>query len=232
MLTLLTFPGGPDQPSHSPFCLKAMCLLQMSGHPWQPKFLDAPSKMPHGRLPVLKTSDRLIADTHHIQTWLESQGVDFNPGLDDADMARSHTLIRMVEDNLRCGLVHDRWLRNDCWAHYRAVFFGNVPRPLRRLISNMVRRKVRQGLTAHGIAQFSEDDRLDRLERDIAAVTAALGDQLFLFGDTPTAADAAILPVLDMIRTLPCDTGLRRLMQQNTTLCTYADRTRAVLYPS
>lgn len=231
MLTLLTFPGDEDHPSFSPFCVKAMCLLRMSGRGWMPKYVSNPSSMPYGRLPVLKTSDRLVPDSDGIRAFLESEGAEFDAVLDPAQRAASHALIRMTEENLRCGLVHDRWLRDDCWAVIRASFFSEVPAPLRGIVAGMVRRRIRRAMTAQGMAQFSEEERLDRLGRDLTAIAGTLAGKPFLFGETPTAADAAVVPVIDMIRTLPCDSGLRRLVRENALLMAYIERGRAALYP-
>jgi len=156
MLTLLTFPGNSEQPSFSPFCLKAMCLLHMSGQAWQPEYMSNPAKMPYGRLPVLRTGDRLIPDSHNIQAHLESMGADFNAGLSDDEKARSHALIRMVEENLRCGVVYDRWFDDACWPHTRDMLFGGMPAMLRRIIPGKIRKHVRRSMIAHGIAQFQD----------------------------------------------------------------------------
>ena len=231
MLTLLTFAGDRHDPSFSPFCVKAMCLLQMTGLDWKRKDVAVPRNTPHGRLPVLLDGDQVIADSSFIQRHLEAKGVDFNPGLSAAQKARSHALIRMVEENLRCGLVTDRWLDDDNWLWLRQTFFGGMPGPLKAIVPNIVRKKVRKAMQAQGIAQFDEPDRLARLGADLAALTVVLGDQRFLFGDAPTAADAAILPVLSMINGLPNDTGLRRLMRTNAALVAYVDRSKAALYP-
>lgn len=231
MLTLLTFPGGFDQPRHSPFCVKVMGLLRLAGRDWQPKFVSNPAKMPLGRLPVLKTNDRLIPDSYMIQTWLEGQGADFYPGLDPKTRAQAHALIRMTEENLRLGLVHERWLNDNCWHIMREAFFKDTPKLLRKPISNMVRKKARAGLTAHGIAQFTEVDRRTRLQMDLDSISAQLDGKAFLFGPVPTAADAAIVPVLDGLRGLPVDTGVRRMVRAMPDLIDYVHRGRAALYP-
>lgn len=231
MLTLLTFSGGFDQPSHSPFCVKVMGLLRLSGKAWQPKFYTNPAKMPLGRLPVLKTDDRLIPDSHMIQTWLEEHGAVFYPGLDLRTRAQAHALIRMTEENLRLGLVHERWLNDECWSIMREAFFEDVPVLLRKPVSNMVRKKARAGLIAHGIAQFTETDRQTRLQLDLDAIAAQLDGKAFLFGAVPTAADAAIVPVLDGLRGLPVDTGVRRMVHAMPDLIDYVHRGRAALYP-
>ena len=188
--------------------------------------------MPLGRLPVLKTEDRLIPDSYMIQTWLEGQGANFYPGLDRKTRAQAHTLLRMTEENLRLGLVHERWLNDDCWHIMREAFFEEVPKLLRKAISNMVRKKARAGLIAHGIAQFNEVDRQTRLQMDLDSISAQLDGKAFLFGPVPTAADAAIVPVLDGLRGLPVDTGVRRMVRAMPELIDYAHRGRAALYPT
>ena len=110
MLTLLTFPSSFGAPSHSPYCVKAMYLLQMSGLNWQPEYMHDPRKMPLSRLPVLKEGDQLIPHSAHIQMHLEANGVDFNVGLSDLEKAQAHALVQMTEAALYNVLAHDRWL--------------------------------------------------------------------------------------------------------------------------
>lgn len=231
MLTLITFPGGFDQPSHSPFCVKTMGLLRLAGRDWVPEYVSNPAKMPLGRLPVLKTPDRLIPDSYIIQAWLEAQGANFYPDLDERAKTQAHALIRMTEENLRLGLVHERWLNDSCWEIVRDEFFKEVPSMLRKPIANGVRKKARAGLMAHGIAQFSENDRRVRLQYDLDAIAGQLDGKPFLFGPSASAADAAIVPVLDGLLGLPVDTGVRRLVRAMPELSGYVQRGRAVLYP-
>lgn len=232
MLTLITFPSGFGQPSHSPFCVKAMGLLRLAGRDWTPKYVSNPAKMPLSRLPVLKTSDRLIPDSYMIQAWLEGQGAEFYPGLDAGQKATAHALIRMTEENLRQGLVHERWLNEACWSIVREPFFKDVPTLLRKTISKSVRKRVRADLIAHGIAQFSETDRRVRLQYDLNAIRSQLGSKPFLFGASATAADAAIVPVLDGLAGLPADTGVRRMVRAMPDLMDYVQRGRTALYPT
>lgn len=187
--------------------------------------------MPLGRVPVMRADGKLIPDSHHIQAYLEARGADFQRGLSPQQRARSHMLIRTVEESLRMGLVHDRWLHPDVWPTLSQVFFAPVPEPARAQVAAEAQDHVRAGLMSHGIGQFDEADRLRRMQQDMDAVAATLGEQTFLFGDAPTAADAATGPVLDMILRLPAPTGLRQLVEQRATFAPYVDRVRAALYP-
>ena len=231
MLTLLIFPGDARNPTHSPFCLKAMCLLEMAGQDWQPEFVQDFSTLPLGRVPVLRVGDRLIPDSAHIQEYLESRGATFNAGLTKDQLAQSHALIRMTEESLRLGLVHDRWLDPEAWPIMRANFFATVPEVAREQVAGEVQAQVRAGLESNGIARFDPADRVRRLTRDIDALARALGQGPFLFGDAPTAADAAIAPVVDMILQLPVETGLRAAMQAHRGFAPYIARVREAIYP-
>ncbi|MCG8577174.1 MAG: hypothetical protein MI810_19990, partial [Flavobacteriales bacterium] len=131
MLTLLTFPGAQGMPSHSPFCIKAMCLLHMSGEAWDVEYIQDLSTMPLGRVPVLRVGDRVIPDSHNIQSYLESLGHCFDTGLSKIELAQSHMLIRTVEESLRLGLVHDRWLHPDVWPIMSDILFAPVPAEIR-----------------------------------------------------------------------------------------------------
>lgn len=231
MTHLITFPGDANLPSHSPFGLKAMCLLQMAGHSWAPEYVQDFSILPMGKVPVLRLKDRLVPDSHHIQAYLEELGTDFYPGLTQADKASAHMLIRMTEENLRLGLVYDRWLDAEVWPIMREMFFGQVPAAARDTVANGAQAQVRDGLMSEGIARFAPEDRLRRLTQDLDALQLTLGNKDFLFGDTPTAADAAVAPVLDMILQLPVDTGLKQAVQARANFAPYVTRVRAAIYP-
>lgn len=231
MLTLLTFPGSFGAPSHSPFCVKAMCLLQLSGLEWQPEYVNDPRKMPLSRLPVLRTGDRLIPDSAHIQDYLESQGAKLHVGMTEQDKARAHALVCMVESTFHSVLIIDRWLVDESWKHTRKAFFGEIPWIIRGPLTRKLRKNIRTKMMADGAAQFSEAERLDHMTHDLNALTMQLGDKAFLFGDVPSAADAAIAPFLDMILSLPVKTGSRDMLRNHDSLPAYVARVRAAIYP-
>ena len=97
MLTLLTFPSAFGLFSASPFCVKTALMLQSSGQRWQRSDMLDPRKMPHQKLPVLRTPERLVPDSDLIRDWLEAQGADFDPELSGLQKAQSRTLICMAE---------------------------------------------------------------------------------------------------------------------------------------
>ncbi|AHD09040.1 glutathione S-transferase family protein [Phaeobacter gallaeciensis] len=230
MLTLITFPPSFSEPSHSPFCAKAMILLQMSGQTWEREDLANPSAMPHGRLPVLRAKGQLIPDSEFIQGWLTTQGADFFPDCTDEQKAIGHSVIKMVEETLRNALIHDRWLDDQNWAYIGPLFFDDVPRPIRKLIAGIVRRSVRAGLKSNGFARMSLEQRLQKVENDLNALGQIKGASPFILGDAPTAVDAAVLPVLSMIDRLPVETALTRVVRSKDWVGPYLQRGRSTLY--
>lgn len=232
MLTLLTFRADFDQFSLSAFCVKAAYLLQMSGQPWQRQDLSDARKMPHNKLPVLKTNQRLIGDSENIRTWLEQQGADFDPGLTEAQKGQAQAFIRMAEEDIYFHLLMDRWGNDAMWPVIRDTLFRDVPRLIRKPVANKLRRVLLSGLQTQGTARFSEQERFARLDRDLRAISAQLHDKPFLFGDHPTSADLSVAPMLAAIRHAPVQTKLAKRLADDTVLADYIDQiTKAVPLP-
>lgn len=224
MLTLLTYSAAFGLFSGSPFCVKAAYMLELSGQTWQRSDMLDPRKMPHRKLPVLRTRERLMPDSDTIRHWLESQGADFDQGLSDIQKGQSRALIRMAEDHLYFQLVADRWCNDQVWPHLRDTFFHEIPRFARGFVSSSIRKSVIKGLDMHGVTRFSEAERLDRVEQDLNAITAFLWQSPFLMGDRPTSADLSVAPILAAIRATPVRTELRRRIERDQVLSDYIDR--------
>ncbi len=229
MLTLLMFETHFGEPGSSPFVVKAICLLNMSGQEWQGKIAD-PRKMPKAKLPVLKVDQTLIPDSENIRAYLEKQGADFDKGLTDEQRAASRAFIRMAEEHLYFHQVADRWLRDDVWEITRNTIFGMIPKLIRGVIANKIRKSLKAGLYTQGIGRFTEAERAQRVALDLTAIKQQLGDKPFLFGDTPTAADASVCPMLSGIASIPLPTEVSNLIKNDPVLTDYIARMRAALY--
>lgn len=230
MLSLISFKPGFGEPSMSSFCVKAMILLNLSGQRWRTDFVNMPPKGGYGKLPILKTPDGLIPDSSLIATWLARQGAEFWPGLSPRDQAAGHGLIRMAEENLRYGMMYHRWIDPAGWAKSRPVIFADLPKPVRLVLPGLVQKDIRKGLVWQGLGRFSDADRQRYFDADLTAIAAHLGDRPWLCGEHPTLADAAVLPVLAGIESLPVDTALRRAIRNNPALARYVQHGRDTLY--
>ncbi|WP_170345550.1 glutathione S-transferase family protein [Ruegeria atlantica] len=224
MLTLLTYPSAFGLFSASPFCVKTALMLQHSGQAWQRSDMLDPRKMPHQKLPVLRTPERLIPDSDLIRDWLEQKGAEFDQGLSDVEKAQSRALVRMAEEHLYFHIVLDRWGNDEVWPILRETFFTGIPALIRKPVSNAIRKSVLKGITSQGIGRFSLPERMDRLERDLEAISAYLWQSRFLLADQPTSADMSVGPMLAAMRATPADTPLTRRIKQDNLLNSYVDR--------
>ena len=224
MITLLTFKPAFGQPAASPFCVKAIWLLNLSGLDWQREDMNDPRRMPHGKLPVIRVENRLIADSDNIRRHLENRGVDFDAGLSQMERANSRAFIRMAEEHLYFHIVLDRWGDDRVWPAVRDSYFAAIPRPIRGLATRPLRRAVLRGTLFQGLGRLSPEERLERIGPDLQAITTRLWQGRFLFGDRPTAADASVAAMLGAMRATPGDTLLVRRITSDPVLCGYIDR--------
>lgn len=222
MITLVTYQEGFGQLSFSPFCVKAMWLLQAAGADWQREDCNDPRKFPHAKLPAIRTSEGVIGDSHNIQAYLERQGADFWGAV--KDRATGHALIRMVEEHMYFHVVLDRWGNEKIWPIIREEYFAAIPALLRRPVTGAIRKATLRGLMAQGLGRFSPKERLDRIEPDLQAIAARLANAPFLMGDQISLPDYSAAAMLGAITASPLPTGLSERVANDRILTEYAGR--------
>ncbi len=233
MIKLTIFPDAFGEPSASPFCMKAWCMLQASGLPFELNVTPDPRKAPKGKLPVIEMDGVPIADSEQIRIHVEAiSGRDFDDGLTTHERAVSQSVIRMVEEHVYFAILMDRWGEDDNWEHVRKVFFSDFPWLLRGLITRVARKQALQGLQGQGMGRFTADERFDRVRRDIVAIRELLGDTPFLFGETPTAADYSLVPMLRASIVTPVTKPLGAFIKSDPMLMAYVTRGTDTLYPA
>jgi len=224
MITLLTFAPSFGEPSASPFCVKAIWLLNMSGQSWTRQDLADPRKMPKAKLPAIRHGDALIPDSDSIRAHMESLGEEFDAGLSDMEKATSRAFIRMAEEHMYFHIVMDRWGNDAVWPTIRDEYFQSIPRILRGVITHKLRKECLRGMHAQGLGRLSPAERMARLEPDLMAITTRLWHGAFLFGDHPTAADTSVAAMLSNMRATPGKTLLKTRIAEDEILCRYIDR--------
>jgi len=224
MITLFTYPPSFGETAASPFCVKAIWLLNMSGQQWVREDTPDPRKMPKQKLPAIRVGDQIIPDSDNIRAHLEAQGADFDAGLSDMDKATSRAFIRMAEEHLYFHIVMDRWGNDAVWPTIREEYFKMIPKLLRGFVTKGIRKTLLKGMDAQGLGRLNEDERMARVEPDLRAIATRLWLGPFLFGDTPTAADASVAAMLANMRATPGKTALKMRVAEDEILCRYIDR--------
>jgi glutathione S-transferase len=224
MITLLTYAPAFGEPAASPFCGKAIWLLNMSGQSWQREDIADPRGMPKQKLPAIRVKGQIIPDSDNIRHYLEAQGADFDAGLSDIQKSTSRAFIRMAEEHMYFHIVLDRWGDDTVWPTIRDTYFDMIPRPFRGFVTNKLRRACLQGMDRQGLGRLTPQERIERIEPDLKAITTRLWHGPFLFGDRPTAADASVAAMLANMRATPGKTLLKTRIAEDEMLCRYIDR--------
>jgi glutathione S-transferase len=224
MITLYTFGNGFGLPDPSPFVMKTMLLLKMAGLDFQENrhgFRQAPN----GKLPYINDDGEVIADSTFIRFHIEKKyGFDFDAHLNAEQKAAGWAFEKMCEDHLYWAMVDMRWLDADNFNKGPATFFAGVPQPIRLIVTQWVRRKVRKNLFAHGLGRLSKQQIVELAERDIAAISTWLGGKPYLFGDAPCAADASVFGMVSGLLSPLFDSPIRVAAESHPNLRGYCDR--------
>ena len=167
-----------------------------------------------------------------IRYFLEDQhSIDYDAPLNTQQRAQSRALIRMVEEHLYfCGL-RDRWMNDGTWSQMKTIFFGSLPPVLGPFIASQVRKAIIKDVMGQGVGRFEYDKMVQRASYDLAAIEQTLGQQDFLFGDKPTAADASVGAVLAALAANPSDTTLKQAITRRPSLIRYLKKVEATIYP-
>lgn len=222
MITLITYQAGFGQLSFSPFCVKAIWLLQAAGVDWQREDSNDPRKMPYAKLPAIRTPEGIIADSRNIQTYLEARGADFWDTT--SDRAFGHTLIRMAEEHMYFHVLLDRWGNEDVWPIIRENYFAEIPRLLRKPITNAIRKNTLKGMMTQGLGRFSAAERLERIEPDLVAIAAQLKNRPYLMGDVISLPDYSVAAMLGAATATPLPTPLSQRVANDAVLADYTTR--------
>ncbi|MBK1636025.1 glutathione S-transferase family protein [Rhodovulum adriaticum] len=225
MLRLHVFAPALGTISPSPFSVKSLLLLEMSGLPHD-RVAGNPRKAPLGKLPVLEDDGQLIPDSQAIQRHIAAHhGYDPDADLTPDQHAQALMLRITLEEYLYWVLVRTRWIDNPDAT--RAAFFGGVPAPLRRPIFAMVRRQIAQALHGQGLGRHAPAELRTITEEALDAVCTVLGDGPFVFGARPSGVDTCLFGFLENVLVPPLDTLLKQAVQARAPLVAYHQRLRA-----
>jgi glutathione S-transferase len=231
MLKLNIFGPYFGLPDGSPFCIKALILMKMSGLPFTEARMSF-SEAPKGKAPYLTDGSQVIADSHFIMRHLETKhGVDFTGGYSAAELAKGWAIARMLEEHFYFLSMGIRWLNDENFFKGPYQFFAGAPAPIRPLIARIVRSKVRKTHNLQGLGRHSLEERLELARGDIDAIEAMLGDKAFLLGSKASAADASVCGFLWAAGTPYFDSPIGEYIRSRPKLMDYLRRMAATFFP-
>ncbi len=193
MITLHTFGPAFGQPDPSPFVMKAMALLKLSGQSYTTDVFAGGTHLgPKGKRPFIVDEGLTVADSTLIRFHLEQKyGLDFDAHLTPQQKGVTWAVEKMCEEHLYFAAVYFRWMVDENFNKGPATFFNKVPALIRPLVRAAMRGKSRKMLHTQGMGRHTEAEIAQMACRDIDALAQVLGDADWFGGASPCAADAS-----------------------------------------
>ncbi len=229
MITLHTFGPAFGQPDSSPFVMKAMALLKLSGQSFTTSVYAGGSKLgPKGKRPYLVDDGVTVADSTLIRFHLEqTYGLDFDAHLTPQQKGVTWAVEKMCEEHLYFALVYFRWMVDENFNKGPATFFNKAPALIRPFVRAAMRNKSRNMLHAQGLGRHTEGEMTQLACRDIDALAQVLGDAEWFGGASPCSADASAGAFVMACLCEHFDTPLLTRAKSNTNLVAYAQRVQS-----
>lgn len=227
MLTVFSTPPAWGLPSFSPFCLKLEAYLRMAEIPYTARAGDI-RKSPKGKLPWIDDDGSLIGDSSVIIDHLKQKHGDrLDARLSPDERARLHALQRMIEEHTYFALAILRWSSEPAKPHLKEAFSPILPPLVGGLILGVIRKGILKTAKAQGIGRHSDAELLDRLRRDLEAISLSLGDTPYFFGDEPTSLDAILYGFLANMLGTPWDAPEKAVVGEFPNLLGHCARVKA-----
>jgi glutathione S-transferase len=231
MITLYTFGSYFGLPDPSPFVMKAEMLLKLSGLPYKTDTRGFP-KAPKGKLPYIEDGGVIVADSTHIRLHLEQKhGIDFDKDLAPRERGIAWCTDKMLEDHFYWHMIYWRWMHDPNFERGPKKFFDRAPALVRPFVVNMIRKKIRGNLHAHGLGRHSETENNVTAARAIDALSQILGENRYFLGPKPSGVDATAFAFVAGALCSTFEAPLRTKMEATPNLVAYAQRMMAEFFP-
>jgi len=188
------FEPGKTLPNLSPYVLKLVTYLRMTGIPYQ---LSTKKPFgPKGKSPWITLNGESMGDSQLIIEFLSKKFEKNTWGNATEEQRATARLVRLaLEEHFNWGLANWRWVKD-------IQHFGNlvdIP-PLRlKFMKFVYGRKIKNTMYDVGIGRHSYEELVAMMEEDLQNVSTLLGTKKFILGDEPVEADCAIFGMLAQI---------------------------------
>ncbi|HWD48636.1 MAG TPA: glutathione S-transferase family protein [Rhizomicrobium sp.] len=227
MIKFFGFGPAFGLPDPSPFVMKSEVQLKMAGVPYTFE-RAAPPAAPKGKIPYIQVGAHRLGDSTFIRSHIEKEhSFDFDKGFCTVERSIAWSFERMLEDHLYFAIIHMRWMDDENWQKGPIHFFDGAPDG----VAEASRQRVREMLHGQGMGRHTTEEIAMLGDRSLSALSAFLGDKLYLMGETPCGADATAFGFIASVLT-PFFTGdLRKRAERHSNLVAYRDRMMLQYYP-
>ena len=223
MITLYSYPELFGLADNNPFGLKVYAFLKLAGLPFRHEHIFDASKAPRGQLPYIEEDGETVGDSDTIIAHLiEKHGLAIDAGLTPAQRDTTHLTNRMLDD-LYWVMSYSRWRDDRFWPLFRDAILKTHPQ-VSAAGMDQARAYNFERYRYQGIGRYEPADAYRRGLADLAVLSRLVGDDGFVFGETPTSIDAAIYGFLANIWFYDIATPLKAFLAERPQLTRYIER--------
>ncbi len=226
----------PDMntPDPSPFCFKVhffMKYYKIDFKPHKANLLKAPKK----KAPYIfdDTASVTISDSEDIIKYLcERFHLSPDKDLEPQQKPQSFALRKTLEEYLYFVILYSRWGDQNGWNNIEPIYFKDIPKPIRFLITPLIRKSVIKSMYGQGMGRHSQTEIYQRGIELLAQLSTWLADGDFFMGKNISLVDFTAFPMLYEILKFPYQSPLFQPMQQHTNLVSYVEKISSQFYPN
>ncbi|KIJ12832.1 hypothetical protein PAXINDRAFT_117803 [Paxillus involutus ATCC 200175] len=236
---LLGVPKKPNTPSGSGFCQKLETFLRFSGVSYELRD-SRPYNAPKGKVPYAEiTHDGqtvTVPDSHFIIQYLVEHDLIKDPdvlaGLTTAQRAESRAFQAYVEELLYGAIVYDRWYIDENYEKTAGDAFGDMPWPVRSMMSWYFRRRVTATLYSAGVGRHSQEEVHVLQKEAFEALEAKFAGHKYFHGDEcPSRIDLTVYGFLANILGSGGNPYFTSMVLKSTVMKSFVEQMTASLFP-
>jgi glutathione S-transferase len=99
---------------------------------------------------------------------------------------------QLLEQHVYWMMVYYRWIQPKQSEPCINDLLHKIPKIVRPLVVLVVRSQLKKNMWAQGLGRHSEQELLQLADDDFKALSTALGEKKYFFGDEPTSTDALL----------------------------------------
>ncbi len=222
-------PRAWGHPNVSPFCTKVELFLRAAKIQYRTAGFN-PTRAPKGKMPYILFDGQLLPDSSLIiEHLVKKYQIDWDRHLSPKQKAIGHLLKRTLEEATYFCELWNRWGDDDNWKTVKSIYFGFMPAPIRAVVPEILRRKVKAAAWGQGVARYSRAELSAIVDHDFSAIAEIIGSGPFALGEQFTTYDCTAYAFL-LAGTAPMPNPLSPGLRAHPNLTTYLQRVKELYF--
>jgi len=216
------FEPGKTIPNLSPYVLKLLTYLRMTGIPYQ--ISTKKPFGPKGKSPWITLNGESMGDSQLIIEMLNKKFEKNVWGNATDEQKATARLVRLtLEEHFSWGIGHWRWIKNI--NNFGEI--ADIPSLRLKFMKFVYGRKFKNTMYDVGIGRHTYDEMVAMMEEDLNNISSLLGTKKFILGNEPVEADCALFAFLAQVIYTAQGSPYEKLINEKlTNLKDYTQRMR------